>query len=333
MKNGTPTRRKYLLPYREKWKKIFGNPPEVLTPKAEMRLRWMDYIDEGNSVNKASRHFDIPEPTIRYWRERYNPYNLQSLEDKSKRPKNVRLCELDIEVVQRVIDLRTKYHWGKVKLQVLLNREGINIGQTRIQKIINTTGLKRIPASKRKYIQRKNRRHMYAVPRDVMKQPGGLVYLDVKHLTLPGGLKAYQFMGIDHATRMMRAKVYARITSLSGKEFLDYLKQEFPFEHIQYIGSDNGSEFLGLFDKELELRGIQHVFSSPRSPKQNPFVERVIQTVIKEVYEYDGLEATRERQQEVLDNYVTVYNEIRPHHSLGLKTPMEQYIILSTPNS
>lgn len=329
MKNGTSTRLKYLLPYR----RGFPTNTYELSKQGEMRLKWMDYIDKGNGVNKASRHFDIPEPTIRYWRKRYNRYNLKSLEDRLKRPKNIRHCELDIELIQRVIDLRTKYHWGKVKLQVLLKREGINIGQTRIQKIINETGLKRIPASKKKYMHRKNRRHMYAVPREATKQPGGLVYLDVKHLLLPGGLKAYQFMAIDHATRMMRAKVYARITSLSGREFLDYLMKEFPFEHIRYIGSDNGSEFLGEMDKYLEKRGIKHAFSSPRSPKQNPFVERVIQTVIKDVYEYDGLEATRERQQEALDNYVTIYNEIRPHESLELKTPMEQYIILSTPNS
>ncbi len=55
--------------------------------------------------------------------------------------------------------------------------------------------------------------------------------------------------------------------------------------------------------------------------------------MIKEVYEYKGLRSTLTEQQEELDEYVVVYNEIRPHHSLGLKTPIEMFNILSASNS
>lgn len=34
-----------------------------ISKKAEMRLKWMDYIDKGNSVAQASRHFDHPYTT------------------------------------------------------------------------------------------------------------------------------------------------------------------------------------------------------------------------------------------------------------------------------
>ena len=329
MKYGTTTELKYRIPY------VRGFPTTLkpLSKKADMRLKWMDYIAKGNSVLKASRHFDIPEPTIRYWKKKYDPYNLSSLENKSKRPTNTRRSPVSIEEAQRVIELRNKYQgWGKVKIQKLLKAEGITIGQSRIQLIINRAGLKRIPAAKKKY-KKRNRKHMYSVPREVMKQPGGLVYIDVKHLYLPGGQKVYQFVAIDRATRMIRTKLFTRITSRCGKLFLNYLQKEYPFTQIKYIGSDNGSEFLGELDKELEKRKIKHVFSSPGTPKQNPFVERVIQTMIKEVYEYKGLRPTLVEQQEEIDKYVTVYNEIRPHHSLGLKTPMEQFNILCASNS
>jgi transposase InsO family protein len=330
MKYGTSTELKYTFPYI----KGFPSSTPILSPKARMRLKWMDYIHKGKSVSQTSRHFDIPEPTVRYWYKQYDPFNLSTLEDKSRRPHTVRSCELDDPIINRVIELRKQYQgWGKVKLQTLLKRESIHVGQTRIQKIINQSGLKRIPASKRRYYKRKNRRHMYAVPKEVLQKPGGLVYLDVKHLYLPGGLKAYQFVAIDHATRMVKTKVFTRITSKSGRLFLDYLQEEYPFRTIRYIGSDNGSEFLGELDKELERREIKHVFSSPRAPKQNPFVERVIQTMIKEVYEYKGLRPTIQEQQKEIDNYVVIYNEIRPHHSLGLKTPLEMFNILSTSTS
>jgi transposase-like protein len=321
MKYGTQTRTKYLVPFRKGL-----NLGQVISVKAQQRLKWMDYIDKGNSVLKASRHFDIPEASIRYWRKRYQSYNLNSLEDQSRKPNNIRRSRVTIEEAQTVIELRLQYKgWGKEKLQILLKKKGVQIGQTRIQKIITQAGLKRIPKAKRKYYQRKNRKHMYAVPKGILKIPGGLVYIDVKHLYLPGGQKVYQFTGIDHATRIMRIMLSTGISSLSGRNFLEYLQKEYPFERIRYLGSDNGSENMGLMDKELEKRGIIHVFSSPRTPKQNPFVERVIRTVIDEVYYYEGLEVSMKEQQEKLNDYVTVYNEIRPHHSLNMRTPKEEY--------
>jgi transposase InsO family protein len=325
MKHGTQTSIKYLHPY---YKTICI--PHQLSLKAERRLKWMDYINKGNSVLKASRHFDIPEATVRYWYKRYHPFKPKTLEDTSKRPHRFQTSRVPLAHAQRVIELRLEFKgWDKVKIQQLLSAEGISIGQSRIQVIINQAGLKRILASKKKYYHRKNRRHMYAVPKEVLKKPGGLVYLDVKHLTLTPGLRVYQFTAIDHATRMLRIKMYGRITSRSGKDFLDYLEREYPFREVKYLGSDNGSEFMGELDQELERRGIVHVFSSPRSPKQNPYVERVIRSVIDEVYYYKGTEINLERQQQVLDDYVKVYNEVRPHYGINLRTPMEQYNYLT----
>jgi len=309
-----------------------ANPPKEISKRAIQRLKWIDYIVAGNNVLKTSRHFDIPEPTVRYWYKRFDPWDLSSLEDKSKRPKQVRRTPVSLEEAQRVIELRTgKYlGWGKVKIQRKLKKEDIYIGQTRIQKIINEAGLKRIPAAKKKYYHRKNRRHMYAVKKEVREQPGGLVYLDVKHLYLPGGQRVYQFTAIDHATRMMRVKLFTRITSRCSKLFLDYLQIEYPFKKIHYIGTDNGGEFLGEMDKELEKRKIIHLFSSPRSPKQNPFVERSIRTVIDEVYYYKGTEITMQEQQKVLDEYMHIYNYERPHWGLELRTPVEQFNLLQS---
>jgi len=231
-------------------------------------------------------------------------------------------------LIERVVELRQEYGWGKLKLQVLLRREGIKIGQTRIQRIVNKAGLKRIK-NERRYKLRVNRRHMYAVPGEMMKQPGGLVYLDVKYLRLiKAGPKVYQFTAIDHATRLLRIKPFSRITSVCGKMFFEYLDKYYPFDKIQYIGTDNGSEFLGDLEKELTKRKIIHVFPAPRSPKQNPFVERVIRTTIDEVYQRIGTEKDMKEQQKVLDRFVTVYNEIRPHESLGLKTPLDVYKML-----
>ncbi|MBN1916211.1 transposase [Candidatus Dojkabacteria bacterium] len=98
---------------------------------------------------------------------------------------------------------------------------------------------------------------------------------------------------------------------------------------MRYLGSDNGGELMGDLDWLLKERKIIYVFFSPRSPKQNPFVERVIRTVIDEVYYYEGTQPTREEQQKELDEYVKVYNEERLHRRLNLRTHMEQFKILN----
>ena len=173
---------------------------------------------------------------------------------------------------------------------------------------------------------------MYSVPGKIKDKPGGLVYLDVKHLRI-GRKKWYQFTALDHATRLLATKLYRNITALSTKEFFNYLDKTYPFEMIDYIGTDNGSEFLGVFDEDLERRGIKHVFSSPASPKQNPFVERVIRTIIDQLYRIYGLEETPNLQQKALDDFCYRYNYKRPHHSLDLNTPVQMYDKLTDDNS
>lgn len=305
-----------------------------VSAKASVRLKWIDYINQGNSILKASRHFDIPESTIRYWYKRFKKYNLNSLDDQSKKPHHLRHCNVPYSLKAKVIDLRIQYPgWGKKILQVLLQKQGISIGQSRIQLIINQARLKRI-TNKRSQLKRANRKHMYSVPKEYLTRPGGLVYMDVKHLGMTGsGSRMYQFTALDHATRILKLKVFRHITSDSCVEFLKYIRREFPFQEIMYIGTDNGSEFLGSCEQYLKEENIQHVFSSPRSPKQNPFVERVIRTVIDDVYSFQGTQISVDLQQLALEEYVFKYNYVRPHSSLGYLTPLEKYATLTCADS
>lgn len=322
MKNGTQTRAKFIYPFMK------YSLDRNLSPIAKRRLSWMLYIHEGNSVAKCSRHFGIPLRTIWYWVDRFDIYKPKSLENRPRIPKHIPYSHVPLHQRQRVTYLRRRNrNWGRKKIQVLLKKEGISIGLTRIQKIINQAGLKRIK-KKRKNIRR-NRRHMYSVPKEYLTIPGGLVYFDVKHLYLPGGNRVYQFTAIDHSTRYAFCKIFRKITSQSGKEFFLYVQGVLGGNKISYVGSDNGSEFLGVFEEVLSEHSVTHVFSSPHSPKQNPYVERVIKTIIEEYYIYNGLEVGIYEQQEALDKYLYSYNKIRPHESLNMDTPYERYVKIS----
>lgn len=326
MHYGTQMAAKYTFPYRRGL--FFAKP---ISAKAQMRLKWMDYIHSGKSIVQCALHFDHPYRTVKYWYDRYDKYDLSSLEDRSKRPRNVRKSKLTPEIKHLIIQAR-KYELpgsGKVVLQKYIKNEyGIQIGQQAIQRIINEAGLKQSKKKPRSRIKR-NRKHMYTVPQKVKQRAGGLVYLDVKHIRI-AGKKWYQFTALDHATRLLTTKLYRKITAESTRLFFSYLDARYPFSQIEYVGTDNGSEFLGVFDEDLTSRGIHHVFSSPASPKQNPYVERVIRTVIEQQYEIYGLEENAQLQQEALDDFCYRYNYKRPHHSLNLLTPMQMFDKLTT---
>lgn len=333
MKYGTQTRTKYTVPYLR-----YSIDQNIKDPLVRMRLQWMLYIDSGHSVSKCSRHFDIPLRTVWYWKSRYDSKHIsRSLSNKPRKPIHCRISNVSELVVKYIKDIRRKnISFGRNKIQSILKKKyKILIGRSRIQTIVNSDyTLKyfgRFKQTNRRHSTRK--KHMYDVPKEILNIPGGLIYLDVKHLSLQGGLRVYQFVGIDHATRMTFSKVYTRITSKSGAYFIKHIQKMLEDTPIQYIGSDNGSEFEGKVSSLLSELKITHVFSSPRSPKQNPFVERVIQTFINELHILKGTGYSLDNQQELISNYVYTYNYERPHQSLNYDTPFERYAKLTQSNT
>ena len=248
MKYGIAMEYKYLLP-KNKLHKIQKKRSE----EGQKRQKWMDYYQKNGNGALTARHFDIPLRTFWYWKRRYDREIPNSLEDRTRRPQGVRESSISQKTKERIIELRKQYPgWGKVKLQVLLKREGIEVGQSRIQLVINQAKLKRLPAV-RKRIKRKNRKHIYTVPKANFMIPGGIVYIDVKHVILAdSNTRAYQFTAIDHATRRLHVHIYSQITSKVGKMFLEELEQLW---YIDYLGNDNGSEFLGECDRYTDELG------------------------------------------------------------------------------
>ena len=80
------------------------------------------------------------------------------------------------------------------------------------------------------------------------------------------------------------------------------------------------------FHQECVKRGIKHYFSHPRSPKDNSWIERLIQTTEYELWLFDEElipELTYINQK--LEFWIGRYNTYRPHQSLNYLTPLEYY--------
>jgi putative transposase len=89
----------------------------------------------------------------------------------------------------------------------------------------------------------------------------------------------------------------------------------------KYLLRDLDSIYGSVFVQRVEGMGIKQKLISPRSPWQNPYVERLVGSIRRECL--DRVIVFNERQlRKVLESYFEYYHEVRPHRSLSHDSPI-----------
>lgn len=163
---------------------------------------------------------------------------------------------------------------SKYEIQAELRGEGIIIGTSTIQKVINRNPILLNLQHKKRVRKHKNYKiaRIKAARELREKDLGSLIQVDTKYFYVLGR-KFYIFSAIDCKSRYAFIYCYRSISSHSGKDFIRRVREYFPFE-IQAVNTDNGSEYLLEFHKEIESWGIPHFFTDPHCPKQNYKTDR-----------------------------------------------------------
>jgi putative transposase len=96
----------------------------------------------------------------------------------------------------------------------------------------------------------------------------------------------------------------------------------FPYDTAPtYLLRDRDSIYGSVFVQRVQGMGIQQKMISPRSPWQNPFVERLVGSIRRECL--DRVIVFNERQlRQLLEGYLAYYHNLRPHRSLGHDSPV-----------
>lgn len=309
-----------------------------LSKKAGERLRWMDwYESHGRNARLTCRHFGLSPDVFYRWKNRYNPFDLFSLEDDkiTRTPHKVRQPETDPAVVKRVKEVREGHpRWGKKKIWKVLDREGydttiVTVGRTLTR--LREKGQLKEPAIVVARIEKGKRRsqqaRFHALPRDWDYKPadaGDLIQIDTVHVYPLPGVKRYQFTACDYITKRTARCAAKTITSRSAKKIIDILEERFPFK-VKAIQIDGGSEFRAEFETECQSRGIILFALPPRSPKLNGMVERMQRTSREEIYDIKAVPEDIDEHNQLLIYEDYIYNFVRPHDSLDLLTPDEYY--------
>jgi putative transposase len=300
-----------------------------ISEKGWDRLRALNVWQQTKDVELVCQTFAISRATVYRWIKKFNPEDLRSLNEKSRRPKKLRKPLWSVELVTAVKKLREEYpRWGKEKLVVLLQKKGFKTCASTIGRVLGY--LKNRGAliePKRNYVSahRRPTRRPYAIrkPKDfVIKKPGDLVQLDTLDLRPVPDVVVKQFTARDYVSRCDVIEVHNRATVKTATSFLNTLQARMPFP-VKSIQIDGGSEFFSDFEAECQRRGILLFVLPPKSPKLNGRVERANRTHTEEFYEVSPCRWTLSHLNEQLLVWEKTYNSIRPHQALGYLTPAE----------
>ena len=304
---------------------MIQNLSQNLSREAKQRLKWMDYYRTTRDVSLTARHFDISRKTFYKWLARYDPHNLVTLEDGNRAPIKRRQREITSLQESRIVALRKEYiRYGKEKLARIYERRcGEKISSWKVQKVIEKRNLYYHPAKTARIA--KKRRSSLKKKRITelkkKKRTGFLICLDVIVIYW-NGCKRYIFTAIDNYSKIAFARMYTSKSSLSGQDFLRRLYILFD-QKIENLQTDNGSEFLGMFEKACQELGIEHYFSRVRTPDDNPVDERFNRTLQKEFVQLGNFTPDPVRFNRDLTEWLVEYDFYRPHQTLDYLSPIE----------
>ena len=286
-----------------------------LSEKARQRLAWMDSFRECGNASQVCRHFSIPRRTFWRWKKRFDPFDLKTLSDRSRKPKHSpRRTSHQNEL--RVLHLKQAHpRWGKEKIAFKLRSDGLSISGKTVWCILKRHALIV------KYKTRKRKPPKPRVDWALVKLPGDLLQIDTKYVSLHGR-RVFQYTLIDVISRWRYVEHHWTQDMATTIKFLERAKTASSFSwHM--VQSDNGHEFGKEVSTWCKQQNFKHVFSHKKRPQENGYVERSHRTDEEEFYSLGKIGSTLEELRSNFSLYLKMYNEDRPHWGLAGSTPTQ----------
>lgn len=217
--------------------------------------------------------------------------------------------------IKEIAETRVRY--GYRRIHVLLRREGWQVNAKRVCRLYREMGLQLRNKSPKRRVKAKLRegRTGASAPNDVWA-------MDFVHDQLFNGRKIRALTVVDTLTRV--SPVVEMRYAWRGADVVSTLEEAIKeFGTPNTIRLDNGPEFIS---KELDLwaymRGVTLDFSRPGKPTDNSFIESFNGKFRAECLNtnwFMSLDEAREK----CEAWRRDYNDVRPHSSIGNKTPSE----------
>jgi len=128
----------------------------------------------------------------------------------------------------------------------------------------------------------------------------------------------FVFIVLSHDRRRV---MHFNVTDHPSEEWTaQQIREAFPWEAPKYLIRDRDAIFGGTVVALTKSMGIEEVVTAPRSPWQNPYVERLIGSIRRECLDHVIVwnEASLRR---ILRSYFHYYEKSRTHLALAKDTP------------
>ena len=298
-----------------------------LSPKALNRLEWLRYYYTKAEQNAllTCRHFGISKKTFYKWKKLFKETDVMTLEDRTKRPMNVRRPDYKPFQVERLQNLHQTFPTlGREKLLVIYReRYGESLSPWYARRIMSAFNLKAQRALKKNQYQKAKRIWKKRRISELIKEPFAGFLLELDSIVLYfADQKRYVLTAIDYHSRFAFAHMYKGHSSKHAADFLRRLYHLFD-GHIRHIHIDNGSEFKKDFEHEANHLGITLYHARPYQPKDKPLIERFNGILKQEFINLGNLTSVVDDFNKDLIEWIIFYNFIRPHHALGLQRPID----------
>ncbi len=309
----------------------------MITEKAKHKARVLSFWQE-HGTGAAIEAFGIAKRTLYDWKKKQKEGDgkLEALNDKSKRPKNVRSRRNEWpEMIRSEIRKLREDHpnLGKEKIYPLLlkfcnERKLICPKTATIGNIVKDMGgLRKFPIKVRHngQIVKRNRAKKTRKPKQFKAlYPGHCGSFDSIE-KIVHGTRRYVITFTDVYSRFSLAWATNSHASMAAKEFFEMVKFLFPFK-LDYVLTDNGSEFMKHFDEAVKKLHSVHWHTYPKTPKMNAHAERFNRTIQEEYIDYHEHELFDTTKFNIgLMKQLLWHNTERPHHSLK-NIPPAQFI-------
>lgn len=297
-------------------------------------------VAEGMSMDTALALAEIPRSS--YY---YKPTGKRKGKAPSSRTiKNGNWVEdsLVVEAIKKMLG-QDFIDYGYIRTTAALKQQGYIINKKKVYRLMKEQNLlykkTNAASSPKEYVE-------LTVP--LCSRPFEIIELDIKYIYIQGLRRhAYLITMLDVFSRAvlvwdlgwtMKAEIVVDLVNKLLKDWLIPLNAD-PRELSVKIRTDNGSQFIAKKFREHLLKStISNEYIRPATPQQNGHIESFHNTLTRLVchkYSFDDIY----QAQEVLERFITVYNEKRIMKSILYMTPMkflqkwaEGHIITETKN-
>jgi len=193
--------------------------------------------------------------------------------------------------------------WGAPRIHGELLKIGIDVGQTSVAK----------------YMARRRGPPSQGWKTFVLNHADGIAAMDLFVVPTVSFRLLYGLLIMGHSRRRI---LWLGVTAHPTAEWLaNQLTQAFGWERpVDYLIRDRDACYGNLFVRRVRSLGIRDRPTSPRSPWQNGYAERLIGSIRRECLDHVVVFGERHLRHLLL-SYVNYYNTVRTHLSLAKDAP------------